>query len=173
MNKALSAALCLTLMVACTPKTERTNPFFEDWDTPYGTAPFSKIEISDYMPAFEEGIAQQKADIEAILACEEAPTFENTVAAYDRAGALLAKVSGVFFNLSESDSTPEMQAIEEEVTPLLTAAEDEILMNEDLFARVKAVYENMDGLTREQQMVTKNLYEAFFIIKASFRYPKY
>ena len=161
MNKALSAALCLTLMVACTPKTERTNPFFEDWDTPYGTAPFSKIEISDYMPAFEEGIAQQKADIEAILACEEAPTFENTVAAYDRAGALLAKVSGVFFNLSESDSTPEMQAIEEEVTPLLTAAEDEILMNEDLFARVKAVYENMDGLTREQQMVTKNLYEAF------------
>ena len=148
-------------MVACTTKTERTNPFFENWDTPYGTAPFSRIEVSDYMPAFQEGIAQQKADIEAIIACEEAPTFENTVAAYDRAGALLAKVSGVFFNLAESDSTPEMQAIEEEVTPLLTAAEDEIMMNPDLFARVKAVYENMDGLTREQQMLTKNLYEAF------------
>ena len=148
-------------MTACTPKTEHTNPFFESWDTPYGTAPFSRIDISDYMPAFEKGIAEQKADIEAILANPEAPTFENTVAAYDRSGALLAKVSGVFFNLSESDSTPEMQEIEEKVTPMLTAAEDEIMMNEDFFARVKAVYENMDGLTREQQMVTKNLYEAF------------
>ncbi len=151
----------MAAIAACTSKTERTNPFFEEWDTPYGTAPFSKIEVSDYMPAFQEGIAQQKADIEAIIACEEAPTFENTVAAYDRSGELLARVSGVFFNLAESDSTPEMQAIEEEVTPLLTAAENEIMMNPDLFARVKAVYENMDGLTREQQMLTKNLYEAF------------
>ena len=151
----------MAAIAACTSKTERTNPFFEEWDTPYGTAPFSKIEVSDYMPAFQEGIAQQKAEVEAIIANPEAPTFENTVAAYDLSGELLAKVSGVFFNLAESDSTPEMQAIEEEVTPLLTAAENEIMMNPDLFARVKAVYENMHGLTREQQMLTKNLYEAF------------
>jgi len=152
--------MALSALSACSAP-ERVNPFFEEWDTPDGTAPFSRIEVSDYMPAFEEGIRQQKADIEAILACEEEPNFENTIAAYDRAGELLGKVSGVFFNLAESDSTPEMQAIEEEVTPLLTAAEDEILMNEALFARVKAVYEQMDGLTREQQMATKKLYEAF------------
>ena len=153
--------LILAAMVACTSKTDRTNPFFETWDTPYGTAPFSRIETADYLPAFREGIAQQKAEVEAILANPEAPTFENTVAAYDRSGELLSKVVGVFFNLSESESTPEMQAIEEEVMPLITAAEDEILMNPDFFARVKAVYDNMDGLTREQQMVTKKLYESF------------
>jgi len=137
------------------------NPFMQEWDTPYGTAPFSKIKISDYMPAFKAGIEQQKAEIQAIIDNPEAPTFENTVAAYDRSGALLAKVGGVFFNLSESDSTPEMQKIEEEVLPMLSEAEDAILMNPDLFARVKAVYDASDGLTREQQMVTKKLYEAF------------
>ena len=159
--KRLFFPLILVTMVACTSNTERTNPFFETWDTPYGTAPFSRIETSDYLPAFREGIARQKAEIEAILANPEAPTFENTVAAYERSGELLAKVGGVFFNLSESESTPEMQAIEEEVMPLITAAEDEILMNPDLFARVKAVHDDMDGLTREQQMVTKKLYESF------------
>ncbi|MBO4340553.1 MAG: M3 family metallopeptidase [Bacteroidales bacterium] len=138
-----------------------TNPFFEDWNTPYGTAPFSEIKTEHYLPAFKEGIKQQKAEIQAIIDNTEAPDFENTVAAYDRSGALLAKVSGVFFNLSESDSTPRMQEIEEEVMPMLTEAENEIFMNEDLFARVKAVYDNMEGLTREQQMVTKKLYQGF------------
>ena len=153
----LGLALIVAMSIACTTK----NPFFQEWDTPYGTAPFSQIKIEHYLPAFKEGIKQEKADIQAIIDCKEAPTFENTVAAYDRAGALLAKVSGVFFNLAESDSTPEMQAIEEEVMPMLTEAENEILMNGDLFARVKAVYDNMEGLTREQQMVTKKLYQAF------------
>ncbi len=144
-------------MISCSQK----NPFFQEWDTPYGTAPFSQIKTEHYLPAFKEGIKQEKAEIKAIIDCKEAPTFENTVAAYDRAGALLAKVSGVFFNLAESDSTPEMQAIEEEVMPMITEAENEIFMNEDLFKRVKAVYDNMDGLTREQQMATKKLYQSF------------
>ena len=148
-------------MTACTSKTERTNPFFEDWDTPYGTAPFSKIETADYLPAFEKGIAEQKADVEAIIANPEPATFENTIAAYDRSGALLAKVIGVFFNLAESDSTPEMQEIEETVTPMLTDAENEIMMNDALFQRVKAVYEDMDGLTTEQQKLTTRLYKDF------------
>ena len=108
-----------------------TNPFFQEWDTPYGNAPFSQIKTSDYLPAFKEGIKQQKADIQAIVDCPDEPTFENTVAAYDRSGALLSKVVGVFFNLSESDSTPEMQAIEEKVLPMITEAENEILMNPD------------------------------------------
>ena len=159
--KKILILLSLAAMVACTSKTERTNPFFEDWDTPYGTAPFSKIETADYLPAFEKGIAEQKADVEAIIANPEPATFENTIAAYDRSGALLAKVIGVFFNLAESDSTPEMQEIEETVTPMLTDAENEIMMNDALFQRVKAVYEDMDGLTTEQQKLTTRLYKDF------------
>ena len=145
-------------MISC---NTRQNPFFQDWDTPYGNAPFSQIKTTDYLPAFKEGIKQQKAEIQAIIDCPDQPTFENTVAAYDRSGELLSKVIGVFFNLTESDSTPEMQAIEEEVMPMITEAENEVMMNEAFFARVKAVYDNMDGLTREQQMVTKKLYQSF------------
>ena len=156
-----NAVLIITLMATISACSESANPFFEEWNTPYGTAPFSRIEPRHYLPAFQAGIEAQRAEIQAILDNPEAPSFENTVAAYERSGALLAKVGGVFFNLSESDSTPEMQKIEEEVMPLVTAAEDEIFMNEAFFQRVKAVYEASEGLTREQQMVTKKLYEAF------------
>ena len=147
------------MLTAC--KTQPENIFFQEWDTPYGTAPFSKISVDQYLPAFRAGIQEQKANIEAIIANPEAPTFENTILAYENASPILDKVQGVFFNLSESDSTPEMQAIEEEILPELTAAGNEILMNEDLFARVKAVYEASSTLTREQQMVVKKLYQAF------------
>ena len=146
-------------MTACGPKAGKV--FEETWNTPYGTAPFSRIAETDYLPAFQAGIEAQKAEIRAIVDNPDAPTFENTIAAYELSGDLLAKVVGVFFNLSESDSTPAIQQIEEEVTPLITAAEDEIFMDEGLFARVKAVYEDMDGLDREQQMVTKKLYDRF------------
>ena len=147
------------MLTAC--KTQPENIFFQEWDTPYGTAPFSKISVDQYLPVFRAGIQEQKANIEAIIANPEAPTFENTILAYENASPILDKVQGVFFNLSESDSTPEMQAIEEEILPELTAAGNEILMNEDLFARVKAVYEASSTLTREQQMVVKKLYQAF------------
>ena len=123
------------MITSCAQK----NVFFEEWDTPYGTAPFSRISEKDYLPAVEEGIKQQKAEIEAIIACPDAPTFENTVAAYELSGALLAKVTGVFYNLAESDATPSMQALEEKITPLVTAADDEIFMNDAFFARIKAV----------------------------------
>ena len=146
-------------MTACGPKAGKI--FSEDWNTPYGTAPFSRISVEDYVPAVKAGIEAQKAEIQAIVANPDAPTFENTIAAYERSGELLAKASGVFFNLSESDSTPAIQQIEEELTPILTAADDEIFMDAAFFARVKAVYGNMDGLTREQQMVTKKLYDRF------------
>ena len=149
----------LVSMSAC--KNTDENIFLTEWDTPYGTAPFSRITEAQYMPAFKAGIAEQKAKIEAIIACPDAPTFENTILAYENASPILDKVCGVFFNLSESNSTPEMQAIEEEVLPMLTEASNEILMNEALFARVKAVYEASESLTREQQMVVKKLYEDF------------
>ena len=150
----------MAMLTACnTEKT--TNIFLQEWDTPYGTAPFSQITTDQYMPAFKAGLEEQKANIAAILANTEAPTFENTILPYENASPILDKVQGVFFNLAESDSTPEMQAIEEEVMPLITEASNEIMMNEDLYARVKAVYENSASLTREQQMVVKKIYEGF------------
>ena len=155
----LSGLAMLISMTAC--NNQPTNIFLQEWDTPYGTAPFSKITIDQYMPAFKAGIDEEKANIQAIIDCPDAPTFDNTILAYENASPILDKVSGVFFNLSESDSTPEMQAIEEEVLPMLTEAENEILMNPDLFARVKAVYDASESLTREQQMVVKKLYQAF------------
>ena len=157
MKHVLIAALALLSMTACNQK----NIFFQDWNTPYGTAPFSQIKEADYLPALRAGIKEEKAAIQAIIASKEAPTFENTILAMENASPILDKVSGVFFNLSESDSTPEMQAIEEEILPELTAASNEIYMNPDLFARVKAVYDNQEGLTREQQMVVKKVYMSF------------
>ncbi len=152
------AALALAFsMTAC----KQQNIFFEEWNTPYGTAPFSQIKEADYLPAFRAGIKEEKANVEAIIACKEAPTFENTILALEKSSPILDRVEGVFFNLSESDSTPEMQAIEEEILPELTAASNEIYMNPDLFARVKAVYDNQEGLTREQQMVVKKIYQSF------------
>ena len=150
-------ALLLT-MSACKPNT---NIFLQEWDTPYGTAPFSQITEDQYLPAFKAGIEEARKNVAAIVANPEAPTFENTVLAYENASPILDKVQGVFFNLSESDSTPLMQAIEEEVIPLVTELENDIFMNEAFFARVKAVYEASEGLTREQQMVVKKLYQNF------------
>ena len=158
MKKFLLFAMAIA-MTACGPKAGKI--FDQEWKTPYGTAPFSQITEADYMPAILAGIEAQKAEIRAIVENPEPPTFENTIAAYELSGDLLSKVSGVFFNLSESDSTPVIQQIEEEVTPIITEASDAIFMDEGFFARVKAVYENMDGLDREQQMVTKKLYNRF------------
>ena len=157
MKKTLLLIATAIVMTACGDR----NPFFQEWDTPYGNAPFSQIKTSDYMPAFKAGIAEQKAAVQAIIDNPEAPTFDNTILAYEEASPILDRVVGVFFNLAESDSTPEMQKIEEEVTPMLADASNEILMNEDLFARVKAVYEDSGSLTREQQMVVKKIYQAF------------
>ena len=155
----LSSLALLMIVSAC--NNNSNNIFLQEWDTPYGTAPFSKITMDQYVPAFKAGIEEQKANVQAIIDCKDAPTFENTILAMEKASPILDKVQGVFFNIAESDSTPEMQAIEEEVTPLITDASNEIMMNEALFARVKAVYDNMEGLTREQQMATKKLYQGF------------
>ena len=157
MKKILMTLFAAGAMAAC----QNANPFLQEWDTPYGTAPFSQIKTSDYLPAIKEGIKQQRAEIDAILANPDAPTFENTIAAYELSGQLLAKVTGVFYNLSETDGTPEILALLDELTPMLSEAEDEIFLNPDLFARVKAVYDASESLDREQQMVTKKLYDRF------------
>ena len=160
MKKTILILAALTMMTACGDKGQK-NIFFQEWDTPYGTAPFSKISISDYMPAFEAGIAEVKANVKAIAENPDAPTFDNTILAYEKASPILDKVQGVFFNLTESDSTPQMQEIEEKVMPMLTDMENGIFQDEALFARVKAIYDNQEGLTREQQMIVKKMYQSF------------
>ena len=134
----------------------------QEWDTPYGIPPFDKIKIEHYMPAIKAGIAEQEAEIKAIVDNPAAPTFENTVAALELSGNLLSKVTGVLYNLSETENSPEMEALIEEATPLQSQHSDNIYMNKKLYERVAAIY-NADqrGLTREQQMVLKKLYEAF------------
>ena len=140
----------------------RTNPFFQEWETPYGIPPFEKIQYADYIPAVKAGIEAQQAEIAAIVASQEAPAFENVIAAFDRSGGLLAKVTGVLYNVSETENCPELEAIMDEVTPLLTAHSDGIYMDKALYEKVAAVYNaDQSGLTREQQMVLKKIYDAF------------
>lgn len=148
----------MAICVSCSHK----NPLLQEWNTPYGIPPFEEIKTADYMPAIKEGIRQQNAEIWAIVNNSEPADFENTVAAYELSGDILAKVTGILYNISESDGTKDILKLMEEVTPLLTEHEDNILMNKDFFKRVKAVYDaDQSKLTREQQMVLKKLYLSF------------
>ena len=150
------------MLSAAAASCSRNNPFLEEWNTPYGIPPFDEIQLSDYIPAVTAGIEQQKQELDAILSNPDAPTFDNTVAAYEYSGEILTKVSLVLFNLQETEGNEEMDKVVEEATALLTAHEDEMSMNKAFFERVKAVYDaDQSGLTREQQMVLKNLYESF------------
>ena len=150
------------MLSAAAASCSRNNPFLEEWNTPYGIPPFDEIQLSDYIPAVTAGIEQQKKELDAILANPDGPTFENTVAAYEYSGEILTKVSLVLFNLQETEGNEEMDKVVEEATALMTAHEDEMSMNKAFFERVKAVYDaDQSGLTREQQMVLKNLYESF------------
>ena len=156
MKKIFVLGATIMMMSAC-----NCNPFMKEWTLEGGYPPFDKIRVSDYVPAVKEGIKQQAAEVDAIVANAEAPTFENTVAAYELSGKLLAKTLGVLYNVSESDATPQMQEVMDEVTPLVTAASDNIFMNPGFFARVKAVLDNAEALDREQYVVTKKLYDSF------------
>ena len=139
------------------------NPFLTEWDTPYGIPDFGSIQEEHYVPAVEAGIAQQQAEIDAIIANPDAPTFENVVVAYERSGAILDRVANVLFNISESDATESLQKIVEQVLPMMSVHSDNIYMNPDFFAKVEAVYKDIDvlGLTQEQKMVLKKMYDAF------------
>ena len=145
--------------VSCTT----TNPFLTGWDTPYGIPDFDAVKEKHYVPAVEAGIAQQQAEIDAIIANPDAPTFENVVEAYERSGAILDRVVGVLFNLSESDGTESLQKIVEQILPMFSVHSDNIFMNPDFFAKVETLYNDIDnlGLNQEQKMVLKKLYEGF------------
>ena len=140
-----------------------TNPFLTEWDTPYGIPDFGAVKEKHYVPAFEAGIAQQQAEIDAIIANPDAPTFENVVEAYEKSGAILDRAVGVLFNLSETDSTPALQEIVEQVLPLISVHSDNIFMNADFFKKVEVLYNDMEnlGLNQEQKMALKKLYNGF------------
>jgi len=145
-------------------KTEDTmNPFFEVYNTPFETPPFDQIKIEHYMPAFEQGMAEQVKEIQAIVSNTEAPSFENTILAFDRSGELLSKVSSVFFNVKSTENNDEIQEIARVITPKLTQHSDNMSMNMDLFGRVKAVYDTREslGLSAAQIRVTEKYYTDF------------
>ena len=159
MKKILTLAAIILAMTAC---HKRVNPFLTEWDTPYGIPPFEKIQVSDYIPAIQAGIAQQNAEIDAITANPDEPTFENTIVPLELSGEILDKVVGVFYNITETDRTDALSAIEEEVINLMSEHENNLSFNKALYNRVAAIYNgDQSGLTREQQMVLKKHFEAF------------
>ena len=137
--------------IAVTDADLAGNPFMEEWNTPYGVPPFAAIEDEHYMPAFKKGILELRADIAAILDNPEPPTFENTILAQEMAGRLLTKVSYTFGNITNTELNDELRALESEINPLLTREFDAINLNTDLYARVKAVYDQKDELGLDEQ----------------------
>ncbi|MBQ5774810.1 MAG: M3 family metallopeptidase [Paludibacteraceae bacterium] len=149
----------LLVFMAC----QNSNPLLTDQQTPFGVPAFDQIKVEHYMPAFEAAIQANQAEIDAIINNPAAPTFENTVEALDRTGELLDKVVGVFFNVLEADGNDEMNKIAEQVTPMLSALSDGIILNDKLFQRVKAVYEQKDdlNLNPEQMRLLTETYKQF------------
>lgn len=153
--------MALVVLTACGAKHD--NPVLADSALPFGAPEFSKYQSAHYEPAFMEGFAEQRAEIDAIVVNTEAPTFDNTIAALERSGKKLAKVTGVFFNLNETDADDVMREAEKRLSPLFTEHSAYMTMNEALFARIKALYDNKAdlGLTREQEMVLDKYYRMF------------
>jgi len=144
-------------------KKDMSNPFFSEYKTPFQVPPFNEIKLEHFMPAFDEGITENLAEIKAITDNKEEPTFENTILALDRAGELLGKVNNVFFNLNSANTNEQMQALAREITPKLSKHRDNIMLNKDLFNRVKAVYEKRNELKldAEQMRVVEKFYRDF------------
>lgn len=156
-----SILLFITFMTVKAEPCE--NPFFEEWTTPYGAPPFSRISVEHYVPAFEKGIAEEKAEIQAIIGNDSSPSFENTIEALDKCGALINKVGGVFHNLVSADTSEALQEVDRIVTPMLTAHKAEIQLNAELFIRVKSVYDQIDSLelATDQTKLLEDAYQRF------------
>lgn len=127
------------------------NPFRADWDTPFGVPPFDEIEDAHYMPAFKKGILENRADVAAIAGNPDAPTFENTILALEIAGPQLTRVARTFFNITGTELNDELQAINTEISPMLSRERDAIYLNQAIFDRVQAVYAQKDELGLEEQ----------------------
>ena len=162
--KRLAVILLAITMISCNKEADKLpNPFFESWETPYGVPPFSSIKDYHYQPAFERAMALHNEEIDAIVNCKEEPTFENTIAAMDRSGRMLSDVSNVFGMICAAETNDTLQQLESQIMPQLAAHSDAILMNEALFARVKAVYDtrNSCDLEADQIRLTEKIYDDF------------
>jgi peptidyl-dipeptidase Dcp len=161
----LFSVLAGSLLCGCktAPVADTSNPFFTEYNTPFGVPPFEKIMAKHYVPAFEKGMAEGRADIEKITTSKKEANFKNTIEAFDNAGELLNKVSSVFFSQSAANTSDSLQKIEMEMSPVLSGYRDEILLNPELFKRVKSVYDNQAkfNLTDEQKFLLENLYKSF------------
>ena len=163
----LIAGTCLALVaaanVSCNMSMKSENPLLTESTAPFGAPQFDQIEDEHYLPAFEQAIAEAKAEIDAIVANEEEPTFENTIEAMEYAGQTLNKVAGIFYNLMEANTSETLQEIAEKVSPMLTEYSMYVSLNNDLFQRVKAVYEQKDqlGLEQDQMTLLEDNYKSF------------
>jgi len=169
MKRVIMATGLAVVLTACNLSNKEadtaaeTNPFFTEYATPFGVPPFEQIKLEHYKPAYLKGMEEQANEVKDIAENPEAPTFENTIVALDQCGALLRKVSSVFSGQNSVNTNDEMQAINRELSPLLSKHRDDISLNPTLFARVKAVYEKKAelSLNKEQAKLLEETYKSF------------
>ena len=155
--------LLLTVITMNAQKMEKpaNNPLVETWNTPFQTPPFEKIKTEHYLPSFGYALAVAEDELYHIKAVKTKPTFEKTIEALDRSGKLLGDISGIFFNMLEANTSPEMQKIAQEISPALTDFSNRMHLDPALFGRVEAVYKNPGNLTPEQKMLLEKTYKSF------------
>ena len=166
MKNLIFAAAMSCMVCACGQQAADTsNPFLSEFETPYGTPDFDCIKVEHYEPAFLKGIKQQNEEIKAIVENPDEPSFENTIVALDNSGEILARVSGVFFALTEADTNDEMMALEAKIAPMLSEHSDNIFLNQELYKRVAAVHAQEEAgkiqLTTEQHYLLDKYYKEF------------
>lgn len=164
MKKFTKILLLMTIVGTATPAVaQNNNPLLQDWTTQHQTPPFSQIKNEHYAPAMRAAIKEAEANVRKILKQKEEPTFENTIVALQKASEKLDRISGVLFNLNECNTNAEMQQIVMDLTPELTRYENKVSMDENLFARVKAVYDQREklNLTTEQRTLLEDTYKGF------------
>lgn len=159
-GKTLIAGAALALITSC---SNMENPLLTESTAPFGAPQFDKIKTEHYLPAFEAAIAEAKAEVDAIVANTEEPTFENTIEAMEYSGKTLNTVAGIFYNLMEAHTNDEMQTIAEQIAPMMTEYSMYVSLNEELFKRVKTVYEKKDklGLEADQMKLLEDNYKSF------------
>ena len=156
----MTSAMMLTFN-SC-QQNSRENPLLAESSLPFGAPDFSKIQVTDYMPAFEAAMQQTRDNIQAIVDNQDSATFENTILSFEDSGRQLARVASVFFALTEADKSEEISEIEKKVQPMLTDLQNEISFNKELFARIKQVYDKQhDTLTGEDQKLLEEIYKDF------------
>ena len=158
----LGVASAMMLPLTSCQQQSSDNPLLQESTLPFGAPDFSKIKTADYLPAFESAIQQTRDNIQAIVDCKDSATFENTILPFEDSGRLLARVTSVFFALTEADKSEELSEIEKKVQPMLTDLQNEISFNKPLFERIKQVYDKQhDTLTGEDQKLLEEIYKDF------------